>query len=207
MAVVDDDAGARTGGDEPEVTARGQRRRGITIYPASKAVNNDVTGFRGEGRVSPELVTVMDELGTHGYRAGVKSMCLFRQSEDEGGFSGVLVWGKPNYPLPRHSHMSDCMYFVITGSATMGNRTLRPGDSFFAPDGAPYQWTAGPEGVEVLEVRRGVEIIGTDMTETSPAEVERYRDVVVANGARWAEMTVSPTFAQNPDAAPCDETL
>jgi mannose-6-phosphate isomerase-like protein (cupin superfamily) len=175
----------------------GTRRRGIKIYSASDAVNNDYTGFRGEGRTTPELTKRMADLGVAGYRLGVQSMCLFRQTEEEGGFSAVLVWGKPNYPLPRHSHMSDCMYFIISGSATMGKRTLRPGDSFFAPDGAPYQWTAGPDGVEVLEVRHNVELIGTDMTETSPDEVERYREVIVANRDRWAAMDVSPTFAAN----------
>jgi mannose-6-phosphate isomerase-like protein (cupin superfamily) len=104
---------------EPVATGR---RRGITIYPASKAVNNNVTGFRGEGRSTPEVNAVMQDLLELGYKSGVKSMCLFRQSEEEGGYSAVLVWGKPNYPLPRHSHMSDCMYFVISGSATMGTR-------------------------------------------------------------------------------------
>jgi hypothetical protein len=89
------------------------------------------------------------------------------------------------------------MYFVITGSALMGNRTLRPGDSFYAPNGAPYQWTAGPDGVEVLEVRHNVELIGTDMSETSPDEVERYREVILANADRWREMDTSPTFALN----------
>jgi quercetin dioxygenase-like cupin family protein len=177
------------------------RRRGITIYPASKAVNNNVTGFRGEGRSTPEVNAVMQDLLELGYKSGVKSMCLFRQSEEEGGYSAVLVWGKPNYPLPRHSHMSDCMYFVISGSATMGNRTLLPGDSFFAPNGAPYQWTAGEDGVEVLEVRHNVDLIGTDMTATSPDEVERYRSVILENAPRWSGMDVSPTLSHNPDAA------
>jgi quercetin dioxygenase-like cupin family protein len=127
----------------------------------------------------------------------VQSNLLFRQTPEEGGFSAVIVWGKPNYPLARHSHRSDCMYFIINGSATLGSVTLRPGDSFYAPAGAPYAWTAGPDGVEILEVRRNVDLIGTDMSEMSGATFERYLEAIEANRARWAEMDVSPTFAAN----------
>jgi hypothetical protein len=89
------------------------------------------------------------------------------------------------------------MYFIISGTATMGNVTLRPGDSFYAPTDAPYAWTAGPEGVEILEVRHGVELIGTDMSELSAETAARQREIVEANRDRWAEMDVSPTFAAN----------
>ena len=35
----------------------------------------------------------------------------------------------------------------------MGNQVLRAGDSFFIPAEAPYVYTAGPDGVEILEIR------------------------------------------------------
>ena len=35
---------------------------------------------------------------------------------------------------------------------------LHPGDSFFLSLGAPYAYTAGPEGVEVLEFRKHTEL-------------------------------------------------
>ena len=124
------------------------RRRGITIYPASQAVDNATSGFRGETEVGRETDARLRALRAEGYSLGLRSMMLCRQSDDEGGFSMLLVWGKPNYAVARHSHRSDCMYYVVSGSATMGNVTLRPGDSFFTPAGAPYQWRAGPEGVE-----------------------------------------------------------
>jgi hypothetical protein len=37
----------------------------------------------------------------------------------------------------------------------MGSRVLRAGDGFFVPNGMPYKYRAGPEGVEVLEFRAG----------------------------------------------------
>jgi mannose-6-phosphate isomerase-like protein (cupin superfamily) len=173
-------------------------RRGIKLYPAAGAVDNGLTGFRGDGVASPEAAARMTELNEAGLGSGIQSMLLFRQRADEGGFSAVLVWLKPNYPLVRHSHASDCMYFVISGSATMGNVTLRAGDSFFAPSGAPYSYTAGPHGIEVLEVRHGVESIGgTTVADPAPEVWDRFMDAVVANRERWATMDVSPTFAAN----------
>jgi mannose-6-phosphate isomerase-like protein (cupin superfamily) len=173
-------------------------RRGIKLYPAADAIDNALTGFRGEGAASPEAVARMTELNEAGLASGIQSMMLFRQRADEGGFSAVLVWLKPNYPLVRHSHASDCMYFVVSGSATMGNVTLRAGDSFFAPSGAPYSYTAGADGIEVLEIRHGVDSIGgTTVADPAPEVWDRFMDAVVANRERWATMDVSPTFAAN----------
>jgi mannose-6-phosphate isomerase-like protein (cupin superfamily) len=174
-----------------------RHRPAIKLYRAADAVDNGTTGFRGDGWASEETSKHLNALYEAGHNDGVQSSLLFRQTPEEGGFSAVIVWGKPNYPLARHSHRSDCMYFVITGSATLGNVTLRPGDSFYAPDGAPYAWTAGPDGVEILEVRRNVDLIGTDMAEMSAATFERYLGAVEANHDRWTELDESPTFAAN----------
>jgi mannose-6-phosphate isomerase-like protein (cupin superfamily) len=183
--------------EEQSVVTKATRRAAIKIYPAANAVDNGTTGFRGEGWASPATAERMHALYDAGHLAGVQSNLLFRQTAEEGGFSAVIVWGKPNYPLARHSHRSDCMYFIISGSASLGNVTLRPGDSFYAPKDAPYAWTAGPEGVEILEVRHGVELIGTDMSEMSAEVAARHRELIEANRDRWAEMDVSPTFAAN----------
>jgi|EndMetStandDraft_3_1072993.scaffolds.fasta_scaffold549747_1 mannose-6-phosphate isomerase-like protein (cupin superfamily) len=181
----------------PDGAASTRRRRGIRLYPGADAVDNASTGFRGESKDSVETRQRLVELHAAGHGLGFQSKLLFRQSNDDGGFSGLLVWGKPNYPLPRHSHETDCMYVVISGSATMGNVTLRPGDSFFAPSGAMYQYRAGPEGVEVLEVRHGVDVIGTEMAEMSAETAEAVRQTVIANRETWAGMHVSPLLAAN----------
>jgi hypothetical protein len=36
----------------------------------------------------------------------------------------------------------------------LGKETLGPRDSFFVPADMPYTYEAGPEGVEVLEIRQ-----------------------------------------------------
>jgi quercetin dioxygenase-like cupin family protein len=72
---------------------------------------------------------------------------------DAGGMS--LVWSRfaPHYALPRHSHSADCLYYVLRGELRLGAQVLDAGEGFFVPDGAPYAYTSGPEGVEVLEFR------------------------------------------------------
>lgn len=69
------------------------------------------------------------------------------------GMSLTRVWFKSGYPLPLHSHESDCVYFIVAGSVSMGEETLGPGDGFFVARDVPYTYTPGPEGVEVLEFR------------------------------------------------------
>jgi mannose-6-phosphate isomerase-like protein (cupin superfamily) len=174
-----------------------QRRRGIKLYPGSHGVETGTLDFRGEAKIDPVTKEHLGELQAEGWGSGVLSTTLFCQSEEEGGFSMILVWAKPNYPLPRHNHFSDCIYFVVSGSATMGNRTLRPGDAFYAPNGANYQYTAGPDGMEVLEVRRGVTQIGTEIAAEPPAVWERWKELIVANREQWEQMTVPPTLAAN----------
>jgi quercetin dioxygenase-like cupin family protein len=76
----------------------------------------------------------------------------FRQ-EGPGGFSLVTVEFGPGYLLPRHSHNSDCLYYIVEGELVMGNRTLGAGDGFFLPADQPYAYRAGPQGVKLLEFR------------------------------------------------------
>lgn len=69
------------------------------------------------------------------------------------GFSLAHVWFKKDYPLPRHSHNVDCMYYIIAGSLKLGTEELGPRDGFFIPADVPYTYRPGPEGVELLEFR------------------------------------------------------
>lgn len=73
--------------------------------------------------------------------------------EDGDGFSLVSVEFGPGYLLPRHSHSSDCLYYVVEGQAIMGTRVLEAGEGFFLPKDFPYAYKAGPEGVKILEIR------------------------------------------------------
>jgi hypothetical protein len=93
-----------------------------------------------------------DELMEWGTASGQVVKVLYGDPE-AGGMSLVWSWFAPNFPLPRHSHSADCLYYVAKGELLMGRQVIREGEGFFVPDGAPYTYTAGPEGVEVLEFR------------------------------------------------------
>jgi hypothetical protein len=69
------------------------------------------------------------------------------------GFSLVHAWFKSGYPLPRHTHNCDCLYYIVAGALRMGDEELGPGDGFFVGRDVPYRYTPGPAGVEVLEFR------------------------------------------------------
>ena len=72
---------------------------------------------------------------------------------DVPGFSLIYSWFKAGFPLPLHSHDSDCMYYIVAGSIRLGTNDLGPGDSFFVPKDVPYTYSVGADGLEILEFR------------------------------------------------------
>jgi hypothetical protein len=112
------------------------------------------------------------------------------------GFSLTYAWFKSGYPLPRHSHKADCAYYVVGGSLKLGADVLGKGDGFFVPGGAPYTYTVGPEGVEVLEVRHhGCHDI--NIMANNAAFWTKAAEAATGNRARWAgEPRPSPTLEE-----------
>lgn len=161
------------------------QRKGITLFRADDAPNLEETDMMSVPEFPPGFVHP-DREGGEGLSAGATVKVLYRQSEEEGGFSLVYAWFKPHFPLPRHSHSADCLYYVIAGSAVMGNQTLEAGDGFFVPNGAPYQYSAGPEGVEVLEFRHA-RSFDMQITETTERYARLY-EVAAQFAPQWAAM-------------------
>lgn len=85
-------------------------------------------------------------------QSGAHLTVPFRQ-QGPGGFSLVEIYFAPGYLLPKHSHSSDCLYYIVEGGIVMGQRELGPGDGFFLPADQTYAYHAGPEGVKLLEFR------------------------------------------------------
>jgi mannose-6-phosphate isomerase-like protein (cupin superfamily) len=100
------------------------------------------------------------------------------------GFSLTHAWLKKDYPLPLHSHDSDCLYCVVAGSLTMGTETLGPRDTFFVPDGVPYTYKPGPEGVEVLEFRKAAHFNFLNLAK-GEAWWTKATETISANCADW----------------------
>lgn len=128
------------------------RRRGLELFDHASAPDMHGTAMQRRPTMDDAAREALPEFAAA--RGGVAKL-LYGDPDgpDDGGPS--LVWARfgANYHLPRHSHSVDCLYYVLAGALRMGNRTIGPGDGFFAPADAPYGYVAGPDGVELLEFR------------------------------------------------------
>jgi quercetin dioxygenase-like cupin family protein len=104
------------------------------------------------------------------------------QQQGPGGFSLVDIYFAPGFLLPRHSHSSDCLYYIVEGQVVMGKRELGPGDGFFLPADQPYAYQAGPKGAKVLEFRHQTAF---DM-KIYEKDMARYREKALASLANAA---------------------
>lgn len=129
----------------------------LVLFTAAEAPTLEETGmmaamtFTEDGADS----TPITEAELQKMKASGRLTVPFRQ-EGPGGFSLVSIEFAPGYMLPRHSHSSDCLYYIVEGGIVMGRRELGPGDGFFLPADQPYAYHAGPKGVKLLEFRNEV---------------------------------------------------
>jgi quercetin dioxygenase-like cupin family protein len=164
-----------------------QQQTAMTFFRAEDAPTLDDDGMMTIGpiEIDPAAVEAVDFrlLG-----AGQHVTVLFK-GEGPDGFSLVSARFAPGYRLPRHSHSADCLYYVVSGEAHMGSRVLKPGDGFFILAEAPYAYTAGPEGVEVLEFRHAT----TFDIKIRDKTVEQWKPVIEAiraHGDTWSPAPV-----------------
>lgn len=111
------------------------------------------------------------------------------------GFSLTYAWFKSGYPLPRHSHKMDCAYYIVGGSLQLGPDVLSKGDGFFVPGGAPYTYTVGPEGVEVLEFRNDA-CHDINIMASNAAFWAKAAQAAPVNQQRWAAETRPSPLAE-----------
>jgi len=130
-------------------TMAAPRRSGLQRFGPTDAPLLYETSVMTMPTLDPPATDEMMEWAT---ASGNVVKVLFGDPEADG-MSLVWSWFAPEYPLPRHSHSADCMYYVTKGELRMGRQVIREGEGFFVPSGAPYAYTAGSEGVEVLEFR------------------------------------------------------
>ena len=107
------------------------------------------------------------------------------------GFSLAHVWFKKDYPLPRHSHNCDCLYYIIAGSLKMGTEELGPRDGFFIPADVPYTYTPGPDGVELLEFRHATHF-NFKLLADSAAFWQRAAKTAQERSEEWRTATMPP---------------
>jgi mannose-6-phosphate isomerase-like protein (cupin superfamily) len=125
---------------------------------------------------------------------------LVHQTADEGGLSVVYLYFKPHFPLFRHMHDVNTLYVVVSGSVVdfMGRgEELRPGDCFSVQAGTPYFYTAGPDGVEVLEILRDAEQVRVIYVDDADGRLEAAETAVKDHAASWRDIGSGPLLAAN----------
>ncbi len=118
--------------------------------------------------------------------AGVEHGHETRLLFSAAGLSLSYVWFKSFYPLPRHSHDTDCLYYVLSGSLRLGTQEIGKGDGFFVGAGVPYAYTPGENGVEVLEFRATTSF-NIKLLANNPAFWDRATQTVIERRAAWAD--------------------
>ncbi len=179
------------------MTATSDTTRGIRIYRAADAPELHESGAAtSDFGEHTELREVAATLASAECSA---SRLLLHQRREEGGLSIVYLFFKPNFPLFRHMHDVDSTYIVISGSVVgfMGKETLRPGDCFVVPAGTPYFYTAGPEGVEVLEMFRDADTVKVIYTDNPDGRLEEAQEAVRANADLWEKIGTGPLYQAN----------
>ena len=119
-----------------------------------------------------------------GADAGAELELLFSMP----GMSLARAWFKSGFPLPRHSHNVDCLYYITGGSLRMGTEELGVGDGFFVGADVPYAYTAGPEGVELLEFR-AADVFNIRVLANNPAFWEKATQTARERHEGWARET------------------
>ncbi|MYM64534.1 cupin domain-containing protein [Pseudomaricurvus sp. HS19] len=122
------------------------------------------------------------QLTAAGVESGHENRLLF----SGGGFSLLYAWFKSGYPLPRHTHNCDCLYYITGGSVLMGNDELHAGDGFFVGEDVPYTYVAGARGVEILEFRAS-ERFDIKVLADNPQFWARALQTVADKQTTWAD--------------------
>lgn len=170
---------------------------GVRVYRAAEAPELHESGvakseFQGHEELRQAATTLAGADCSH-------SRMFVHQNRDEGGLSVVYLYFKPNFPLFRHMHDVDSLYVVVSGTAVgfMGKETLRPGDCFTVKAGNPYYYSAGPDGVEVLEIFRDADEVTVIYTDNPDDRLEQTQQALSDNVEAWKKITAGPLYQAN----------
>ncbi len=164
------------------MTTTDQTKPGFQIFRGADAPELMESGCMSVEPFTDVQRAGMDKLVANGYLHGGETRILC----DLPGFSLAHVWFKEGYPLPLHSHDSDCLYYIIAGSIQLGNDEYGPRDTFFIPAGVPYTYKPGENGVELLEFRHEPHFNFVNLAK-APAFWEKAAEMVSANSAGWRD--------------------
>ena len=180
----------------PKKAKAAPRRTKAAPKPAKAAAKPTMQIYRAkecrhmtddEGTVSNMPESAMVGLGRMA-AAGMTDGYVIKVLFDVPGFALHYAWFKPNYPVARHSHSVDALYYIVSGTLKLGTEWFGAGDGFWLSGDTPYTYTAGPDGVEVLEFRHT-----SQFTTAAPGGTKAYFDKAVAaieaNREAWLKAT------------------
>jgi mannose-6-phosphate isomerase-like protein (cupin superfamily) len=170
---------------------------GVKVYRAGEA---PLLSESGATKTDFEAAPVVREVATKLASTDCSiNKVLAQQGSGQGSLSVVYLFFKPNFPLFPHKHDVNSLYVVISGSVVdfMGSETLRPGDCWSVQAGQSYYYTAGPEGVEVLEIFTGRDQVNIILTDAAADRLEAAEAAVRDNEASWRKITEGPLFRAN----------
>lgn len=153
----------------------------FAIFRAKDAVGAAEMTCMTYEELSPAVVDAAQRAQKAGVDAGSDLKLLFAIP----GFSLLYAWFKSDYPLPRHSHNVDCLYYILAGSLRFGEQELVAGDGFFVGRDVPYTYKAGSAGVEVLEFR-AADVFNIKVLANNPAFWEKAIQIVRSKQNEWA---------------------
>ena len=163
-------------------TAHNDNHNRFRIFRTSEAPSLEQCGQMAMVGMTPEIAGHAQQLMQEGFADSYDTRLVFSSPS----MSLTYAWFKSGYPLPRHSHDSDCLYYVMAGSIQFGNQTLGKGDGFLLPAGMPYAYVAGPDGVELLEFR-GTDTFNFKWLTSGPAFWESALKTVQAKRGEWVD--------------------
>jgi hypothetical protein len=168
----------------------------FAIYRGAQAPSFSEIDCMDYAGMTPQLEATFGELTEAGIDEGQTVKMLFSAP----GFSLTYAWFKSGFPLPRHSHDADCLYYIVAGSLTLGTETLGAGDGFFVPKDGAYAYTPGPDGVEVLEFRHE-QHFNIKFLAASPAFWGKALETVRSERAGWRDQLRPQDKAKSPEPA------
>lgn len=160
----------------------------FAIFRAENALSLEESGVMESVPPSEAVLEGMQQMAGSGVGNGHFTRVLYAQ----GGMSLAYAWFKSGFPLPRHSHNSDCLYYIVGGSLRLGTEELKAGDGFFVGADVPYTYTPGDDGVEVLEFRTADQFDIKNLA-ANPAFWAKAAQTAMAKQDVWPSETVSPS--------------
>jgi hypothetical protein len=153
----------------------------------------DAVDYAEGGPMEAKPMTEVESAGMTGLmQAGMLEGGQVKLLYSRPGMSLTYCWFKSGYPLPRHSHSADCLYFIVSGSLKIGTEDLGAGDGFFLGTDVPYAYVPGPDGVEVMEFRTSDKFDFKALANSSA-----YWDKMLANllaaKDKWPEEAAAPS--------------